>query len=59
MVHRVVTAVNNSLFDELVCWPNNSAEFANAFYGMHGMPSVGGLIDGTLINIKTPSENEE
>ena len=54
-----VRVVNENLFDEVVRWPENCVEFSNDFFNMHGIPSVCGLIDGTLIRIKKPSEHEE
>lgn len=57
-VKAVVSSINDEFFDDVVRWPNNCAYYAGEFYNMYGMPSVCGLIDGTLIKIKRPSENE-
>ena len=43
----------------MVCWPENVLIFSRQFLEIGGMPSVCGLIDGTLINISTPMDNEE
>lgn len=61
-VRSVVEAINQRLFDELIRWPRDNAArnaIAQGFFGIAGMPLVAGCIDGTLIRIKAPSENED
>ena len=58
-VHRVVDAIIENMFQETVRWPENSVKNASEFLDIGGFPSVCGLIDGTMINIDAPSENEE
>lgn len=60
-VHRVVEAVNNVLYPELVDWPQNIGQLnniANEFHRKGGMPSVFGCIDGSHLEIVSPSEDE-
>ena len=57
-IKRVVDAINDELFDEVVRWPDNCQNLAEDFYRVGGMPSVCGAVDGTLIPIVAPSVNE-
>ena len=59
-VQAVVNAVNTHLFPKLVDWPNRTkAEHpALEFHALGGMSCVCGCIDGTLINIDAPKDNE-
>ena len=59
IIRQFVTAVNNTLFNELVTWPDNVADVVQKFYELGGLPLVCGCIDGTLIKIDAPRENEE
>lgn len=59
---RVVSAINSTLFDEIIHWPSGNNELATIPYRFRqigGMPCVCGCIDGTLITIKAPSEAED
>ncbi|PAA78295.1 hypothetical protein BOX15_Mlig031326g1 [Macrostomum lignano] len=61
-VRRVVTALNNRLFDELVRWPEcnqKRAQIAQDFYRVGGMPCVAGCVDVTLIKIRAPVTDED
>ena len=58
-IRRVSLLINHLLFEEIVRWPNYSQRFSVQFEEAGGMPSVCGLIDGTLIKIKKPSQYEE
>ena len=61
-VKRVVTAINTVLFDELVRWPNSEHALSAIpikFREYGGMVSVGGCVDGTLLEIKAPTVNED
>lgn len=57
-VKSVVKAINEVYFDDIVQWPRNSIDFARQFKNHGGMPCVGGLVDGTHVNITRPSDNE-
>lgn len=59
VVRKVSRAINEELFQELVCWPQDSVQFSQDFFAMAGMPSVCGIVDGTLVGIATPSVNEQ
>lgn len=60
-VHRTIRAINDILLHQVVCWPNQNEirNIVQRFNLIAGMPMVIGCIDGTLINIDAPSENEE
>lgn len=58
VVKKVTRAINETLFRETVKWPDHPQSFCQQFYQMHGMPSVCGLIDGSLVTIKKPKDNE-
>lgn len=57
-VHRVVNAVNQIKFVEVVNWPEDVFHTASQFHNAAGMPQVVGAADGTLIEIDAPHENE-
>ena len=59
IIGQFVTAVNNTLFHEFVTWPDNVRDVVQKFYELGGLPLVCGCIDGTLIKIDAPRENEE
>jgi hypothetical protein len=61
-VKRVVSAINLTLFDELIRWPSNNNDITHIphrFREIGGMPCVSGCVDGTLIQIKAPTDGEE
>ncbi len=60
IVRRVVRAVNYEIFPVEVQWPmgNELGQVPRRFYSMANMPAVCGCIDGTLIPILAPSQNE-
>lgn len=57
-VHRVVQAINDAYFDEVIRWPDDAADTIVKFYKIAGMPSVIGAVDGTYIPIKKPKIDE-
>jgi len=57
-VKKVVRSKNNVFFDKVVTWPENCSNLAQRFFLIGGMPSVCGVLDGTLIPIISPSHNE-
>ena len=57
-VHRVVNAVNIVKFREVIDWPVNPVTVALDFYAVAGFPNIFGVVDGTLINIDGPKQNE-
>lgn len=60
-VKKVTEVLNEVYFSEVVSWPsseNDRNRIASEFYGLCRFPAVCGAIDGTLINIMSPSENE-
>jgi hypothetical protein len=61
-IKRVVSAINLTLFDEYIRWPSNNNEISHIplrFQEIGGMPCVCGCVDGTLIQIKAPTDGEE
>jgi len=57
-IKRVVEAINDALVREYVKWPDNPAGIAEDFLDEGGMPFVCGCLDGTLINIDAPVQDE-
>lgn len=57
-VHSVVETVNMIKFQQTVNWPRNPVTVAQDFYAVAGFPNVSGVVDGTLICIDAPTENE-
>ncbi|KAG5896331.1 hypothetical protein JTB14_030534 [Gonioctena quinquepunctata] len=57
-VHEVVAAVNEIEFDAIIRWPNNTANVVERFHNLAGFPEVCGAVDGTLINIDAPTNDE-
>lgn len=57
-VHAVVNAVNEVKFPVVVNWPANIMQVVTKFHNLAQMPTVIGCIDGTLINIDAPQQNE-
>lgn len=58
VIKSVVDAVNNTLLADTVCWPDNVGDKINAFSNVANMPLVCGIVDGTLIKIDAPSNDE-
>ena len=59
-VHQTVQAINFEIFQEEVQWPKGEElrQVPRRFFAEAGMPSVAGCIDGTLVKILAPTENE-
>lgn len=58
-VHRVTRVIVDEVFAEEVRWPNPpSASIAVKFFRFANFPRVAGCIDGSLIPIDAPEENE-
>jgi hypothetical protein len=55
----VIRAIVEELFQDVVAWPTDASKIALEFLKKGGFPSVGGLIDGTLITIDAPTKNEK
>ena len=58
IIKRVVITINKHIYDELVHLPEDSDSVRQQFFEVAGMPSVCGLVDGSLIKIKAPNTNE-
>jgi len=59
IVRRVIGFVVEHIFQTIVDWPLDCAKNAVEFLRIGGFPSVAGAVDGTLIKIDSPNENEE
>jgi hypothetical protein len=59
VIKKVISAIVEELFQETVTWPTQTNNLAIDFLRKGGFPSVGGLIDGTLITIDAPVKNEK
>ncbi|KAJ8894227.1 hypothetical protein PR048_006839 [Dryococelus australis] len=57
-VRKVTHTVNTITFSQVVDWPQDVLQVAAQFYNIAGMPHVIGCVDGTLINIDAPKDNE-
>ena len=61
-VHLVTRVLNETLFQQTIRWPENSRNlplrFANIPRTQPGMPCVAGCVDGTLIPMRAPKDNE-
>lgn len=60
-LHRFVTAVNDHVYPRVVDWPNDPQQLngiANEFLERRGMPCVFGCVDGSLIEIVAPTNDE-
>ena len=60
-VSRVTVILNEVYFEEVVAWPADEEArklIAGQFCATHRFPGVCGVIDGTLIEILAPSDNE-
>jgi nuclease HARBI1 len=57
-IGRVISAINKHIFHVVVKWPEKCDEIAIQFLKKGGFPLVCGCVDGTLINIDAPHENE-
>lgn len=62
-VHKVCGTITEKLFPEFVRWPpdqNDRVQIARKFAQESGMPEViAGVVDGTLIPVDAPHQNEE
>ncbi len=58
-VKKVVSLIVSELFQTIVQFPENCDAVAAQFLQKGGFPSVYGLVDGTLINIDAPVQNEQ
>nr|CAI5845052.1 unnamed protein product [Callosobruchus analis] len=58
VVHKVIDAIEETLVNELVCWPNDCGTIVNGFSNLAGMPLVCGALDGTLIKMDAPHDFE-
>jgi len=56
---RVVSAKNEVMFLKVITWPVNSTEVAEEFFPKGGFLAVCGCVDGTLINLDLPHEQEQ
>jgi hypothetical protein len=59
VVKRVVNAIVDHMFQQVVRWPENAENLPQEFLRKGGFPSTCGLVDGTHIKIDAPSQNEE
>lgn len=61
-VHRCIKSVSTALVNKLlgseVRWPRNPNSIPEMFMRAGNMPLVGGVVDGSLIKIDAPNENE-
>nr|CAI5830763.1 unnamed protein product [Callosobruchus analis] len=57
-VRNVVHAVNQIKFPQCVNWPENILNVSAGFFAIAGFPQVIGCVDGTLVKIDAPTENE-
>ena len=58
-IRKCVSAINDILFLETVCWPDDNRALARRFYEIAGMPAVARCVDGTHVRIESPIRNEE
>jgi len=56
-VHEVLATVNGKILPR-VRWPRNVTEMMGKFYDLGRIPLVCGCVDGTLIEVDAPSDNE-
>jgi hypothetical protein len=59
IVERVVNAIVDHLFQDVVRWHVNTYDIAVDFFRIAGFPSVAGCVDGTIIKIDAPTVNEQ
>ncbi|CAG7832733.1 unnamed protein product [Allacma fusca] len=57
-VNAVLDVIIDHLFQEIVRFPEDCSNLAIDFLRLGGFPFVCGCVDGTLINIDAPRENE-
>lgn len=57
-IHRVCHIITNHLMPLIVRWPAASQLVEREFFNIAGFPHVKGVIDGTLVHIDSPSEDE-
>lgn len=60
-IKKVINAINERLFDQTICWPqnNDALQIPQSFYRIARFPRVAGCIDGTLIKIISPTTDED
>lgn len=58
IVNRVSRAILQILFPEYVRWPNSGSHISIGFSQIARFPRVAGIVDGTLIGIIAPRNNE-
>lgn len=58
-INEVTSVINDTLFDKYVRFPQTFDETRQRFYEIANMPSVAGIVDGTLIKISKPRDHEE
>ncbi|XP_054278994.1 putative nuclease HARBI1 [Macrosteles quadrilineatus] len=58
-IKQVTKAIVRRMFQNTVCWPEDTNDIAVKFFRKGGFPSVCGCVDGTMINIDAPSAHEE
>jgi len=58
-VGRLVDVIVDHHFQQIVRFPPNMSNVASEFLRVGRFPSVAGCVDGTLINILAPKDNEE
>lgn len=57
-VRRVTTAIVNQIFGNEVRWPANTGSISQLFMEHGNIPRIGGIVDGSLIPIDSPRQNE-
>lgn len=57
-VHKVATLINEFFFHKYVRWPDDVTYVIDDFKNIAGFPDIVGLLDGTLVRIDAPSEDE-
>ncbi len=58
-IHNFVTTLNNTIYDEVVQFPENMDNIVNKYFDAGGMLNVCACVDGSLIEIHSPSVHEE
>lgn len=57
-VHRVCSLIATYIMPMFIRWPTISTFIEREFYNIAGFPNVKGVVDGTLIQINAPSQDE-
>lgn len=58
-VKHVCEIITNVLFGEEVRWPNNCNDIPRRFMANNGIPLIGGVVDGCLMQLDAPQQNEQ